>query len=112
MAALSQQRDQGDLPTRERKPFFAELAGEYIGFLESVTQKQRDPTAVHKSIATVRKEKGNLALWSTHFGHVRVDQITRPMIVSFREKRLAAGIKLRTINLDLIMLRNVLILLR
>ena len=108
MAAVSQQRDQGDLPSRERKPFFAELVSEYIEFLESVVQKQRDPAAMHKSVATVQKEKGNLALWSAHFGHVRVDQITRPMIVSLREKRLAAGIKPRTVNLDLIMLRNVL----
>ena len=39
LATLSQQRGQGDLPARERKPFFAELAGEYIQFLESATQK-------------------------------------------------------------------------
>ena len=108
MATLSQQRDQGDLPSRGRKPFFAEFLQEYVEFLESVARKQRDPAALHKSFATVRKEKGNLAFWSAHFGHVRIDQITRPMIVSFREKRLAAGNKPRTVNLDLIMLRNVL----
>ena len=38
MATVSQQRDQGDLPARARKPFFAELVGEYIEFLSKWTE--------------------------------------------------------------------------
>ena len=108
MAKVRQDRDEGDLPNRGHKPFFAEFAQEYIEFLKLAAKNQRRPGTFHKSPATVRKEAGNLERWIKHLGHVRVDQITRSMVASFIEKRLTEGNSPRTANLDVIMLRNVL----
>jgi integrase len=70
-----------------------------------------------KRSGTVRNEKQALARWCDHLGHVRIDQISTPMIEAFIDKRLKGGsfggrrlhsISARTANLDLLMLRNVL----
>src|SRR5213076_2370190 len=70
-----------------------------------------------KQKRTQEKEAAATELWQAHFGGVRIDQISTPMIKDFVEKRLngcrlrgkhyepAAG---RTVALDLIALRNVL----
>ena len=100
MARVRQDRDEGDLPNRGHKPFFAEFAREYIDFLKLAAQNQRRPGTFHKSPATVRKEAGNLARWIEHFGHIRIDQITRPMVAFFIEKRLTEGTSPRTVNLE------------
>ncbi len=108
MARVHENRDQGELPNRGYKPFFAEYAREYIEFLKLAAKNQKQPGAFHKSPATVRKEAGNLEQWIKHLGHVRVDQVTRAKVASFIEKRLGEGNSPRTVNLDVIMLRNVL----
>ncbi|XHR31302.1 MAG: site-specific integrase [Chthoniobacteraceae bacterium] len=49
-----------------------------------------------------------LKRWKAHLGNVRVDRIEDSDIASFRDKRLRDGAHARTVNLDLIALRNVL----
>jgi len=53
-------------------------------------------------------EKHSLVHWRAAIGNVRLDKITRPMITNVIKSRLAAGIKPRTVNIDVIVLRNVL----
>lgn len=107
MASLTKMRDDGDLPSRGAKPFFDDYAREYIVFLKAAAAKQGRAGTFHKSPATIHKEECNLDAWIKHIGHVRIDQITRPMLGSFIEKRLGDGINPRTVNLDIIIVRNV-----
>ena len=46
--------------------------------------------------------------WIAALGHVRVDKITKSMIAAFIDGRLKDGLAARSVNLDVIALRNVL----
>lgn len=61
-----------------------------------------------KKTGTQENERQAIARWTAHLGGIRLDKITAPMIHSFREKRLATGRAARTVNLDVVGLRNVL----
>jgi len=91
-------RRSGDLEAPGKRPLFAEFAAEYIG----------SQTLAHKKLSTRVHEGQSLARWIDHFGSVRLDKITPPMVHAFREKRLAAGTSARTVNLDVVALRNAL----
>lgn len=107
MAENDRKRDAGELASRGAKPFFDDYAREYIQHLKDAAENQARPGTLHKSDATIYKEERNLEAWIGHLGHVRIDQVTRPMIAGYLEKRLADGINPRTVNLDVIMVRNV-----
>jgi integrase len=87
---------EGELPTRGRKPTFAEAADACLAI-----------AATKKKKRTVKEDAYRLRRWKAVFGHVRVDAITTPMIAAWRDKRLLSGAAPRTVNLDLIALRAV-----
>jgi integrase len=108
-ALISQreQRKQNTLPQRGSRPTFTAFAAQYLQMASTR----------HKGKRTQEKETAAIELWQAHLGGVRVDQISTPMIKDFVEKRLN-GCRLRekryepaaprTVDLDLIALRNVL----
>jgi integrase len=97
---LKQSREDNDLPMLGRRPTFSEFAVTYFEHLEAASDTKRPET--------VRKERHVTRGWEAHLGGVRVDRITKPMITDYIAKRQAAGTKARTVNLDVIILRNVL----
>ena len=107
LVSLLESRKRNTLPARGRKPRFDVFAAQYLE-MASTRQKRR---------RTLEKEAAALAMWRSHLGGVRLDQITTPLIRDFIEKRLN-GCHLcgkhydpaapRTVALDLIALRNVL----
>jgi integrase len=99
LAALLGQRDTNTLPVLQRTPKFADYAQTYLRGLEQMPDAKRP--------ATVGKERGALARWIAHLGETRLDRITKAQINDFRAQRQAAGISGRTVNLDVIALRNV-----
>ncbi len=97
---LRVQREDNTLPVLRRSPTFEEYAKQYFDYYEKVKDAKRP--------ATIGKEKTAVRLWNEHLGHVRLHQINRAMINGFIAKRQANGISGRTVNLDIIGLRNVL----
>jgi integrase len=100
LKALHVDRTRNALPVLKRGPTFAAYADEYF--------KRLGQTPDAKRPATVQKERGAIALWVDHMGGIRLDKIRRIHVNKFIEKRQASGISGRTVNLDVIALRNVL----
>jgi hypothetical protein len=92
------QRNDGKLPQTGFRPKFGDFAQEYLTGA-SLAQKKPSTQAI---------ERQAINRWITHLGTVRLDKITAPMIHSYREQRLALKRMARTVNLDVIALRNVL----
>jgi integrase len=101
------QRREEILPALGRKPFFEEYSRLYF-----------DKAKVcRKRPGTIENEKQAVVRWRAHLGHIRIDRITTPVIAAFTDKRLKGakfgerkldGASARTVNLDLMVLRNVL----
>ena len=100
LAALLGQRDGNHLPVLKLTPKLADYSKTYFAHYELVKDAKRP--------ATIAKEKGALNLWTAHMGETRLDRITKAQINAFIAKRQGAGISGRTVNLDVIALRNVL----
>lgn len=101
------ERRECKLPTMGRKPLFSDYCETYFG--KAKVQRKR--------IGTIENERQALGRWRDHLGHIRIDHIAVPIISAYADKRLKGGVfagrKLkpvseRTVNLDLLMLRNVL----
>jgi integrase len=101
------ERRGNQLPTIGHKPVFRDYCATY---LEKAKVQRKRPD-------TVAGEREALARWCHHLGHVRIDQIATPLIASYIDKRLKGGkfggrklaaVSERTVNLDMIRLRNVL----
>jgi integrase len=101
------ERRERKLPILGRKPLFSDYCETYFG--KATVQRKRS--------GTVKNERQALSRWCDYLGHVRIDQISTPLITSFMDKRLKGGVfrkrrldgvSERTANLDLLMLRNVL----
>jgi integrase len=99
----------GDLKSEKRKgklakvgqtPLFADFK-----FHDEVRQAG---TQGAKRESTTMRERGPLDLWKDHLSGVRIHRIQRRHIQTFIEDRQKAGMTGRTINYDLIALRNVL----
>jgi integrase len=107
LISLREKRKQNALPQRGRRSTFAAFAAQYLQMASTRQKRKR----------TQEKEAAAIELWNAHFGQVRLDQVSTPMIKDFVEKRLN-GCQLRgkwyepaaprTVTLDLIALRNVL----
>lgn len=100
LAQLKVRRDDGALPVLRRCPKFSDYVEEYLEKISAGGGSKRP--------ATIAKERYNLARWKVHFGDTPINHITKPMIIAFRDKRQSDGKKPRTLNLDIIALRNVL----
>ena len=95
---LQTKRTEGALPVLTRTPKFADHADKYIAGIK-IGGGTKKP-------GTIEKEESHLRLWKQHLGGVRLDKIKKIHVLDFREKRLAAGVSSRTINLDVIAFRN------
>src|SRR5215467_4687203 len=94
-------KDKGELPTAGRKPKLADYCKSYLEFFETIQNGDKRPR-------TIERERTSLTRWIETLGHVRLDKITKPMIAAFIDTRLKAGLSARSVNLDVIALRNVL----
>jgi integrase len=94
-------KDKGQLPTAGRKPKLADYCKAYLEFFETVQNGDKRPR-------TIDRERTSLTRWMEALGHLRLDKITKPMIAAFIDARLKAGLSARSVNLDVIALRNVL----
>ena len=101
MADLKKQKRIEGLPDTGLRPLFSEYAEKYLNF-------HRTASDSGKKTRTIDREGHSLVHWKAAIGNVRLDKITRPMITSVIKSRLAAGIKPRTVNIDVTVLRNVL----
>lgn len=96
MATTQEKKKANELPTRGQKPLFDAYADEYLALARKT-----------KKAGTAHKEEHNLAMWKRELGTFRIDQITKAQVLAVLEKRITAGASKRTVNLDLIMLKNV-----
>jgi len=101
MADLKKQKRTEGLPDTGLRPLFSDYADRYLKFHRSASDSG-------KKARTIDRERHSLVHWKKAIGKVRLDKITRPMISSVIKSRLAAGIKPRTVNIDVVVLRNVL----
>ena len=101
MADLKKQKRVEGLPDTGLRPLFSDYADKYLEF-------HRTASDSGKKARTIDREEHSLVHWKAAIGNVRLDKITRPMITSVIKSRLAAGIKPRTVNIDVIVFRNVL----
>lgn len=88
------------LPKTGLRPLFSEYADKYLAFHRA--------SDTGKKARTTDREGHSLVHWKAAIGQVRLDKITRPMISAVVKNRLEAGMKPRTVNIDVIVLRNVL----
>jgi hypothetical protein len=89
------------LPDTGLRPLFSDYADKYLEFHRSASDSG-------KKARTIDREGHSLVRWKAAIGDVRLDKITKPMITGFVKARLAAGLKPRTVNIDVIVLRSVL----
>jgi integrase len=101
MADLKKQKRVEGLPETGLRPLFSHYADKYLEFHRTASDSGKKPR-------TIDREAHSLVHWIAALGNVRLDKITRPMIASVVKSRLEAGIKPRTVNIDVIVLRNVL----
>jgi integrase len=101
MADLKKQKRVEGLPHTGLRPLFSDYADKYLEFHRGVSDSG-------KKTRTIEREGHSLVHWKAAIGNVRLDKITRPMVTNLIKSRLAAGIKPRTVNIDVIVLRNVL----
>jgi hypothetical protein len=101
MAEIKKQKRIEGLPDTGLRPLFSDYANKYLEF-------HRTASDSGKKARTIDREGHSLVHWIAAIGSVRLDKITKPMITSVVKSRLAAGIKPRTVNIDLIVLQNVL----
>jgi integrase len=101
------ERREKALPTLGRKPLFHDYCATYF----------EKATVLRKRAGTLENERQAIARWLAHLGHIRIDKISTPKVAAFVDKRLKGGsfggrkfkpAVERTVNLDLIALRNVL----
>ncbi len=97
---LQKDRRDDNLPVLKRSPQLAEYWKTYFEYYASVKDAKRT--------ATLRREKSARKIWLTHLGDIRLKQITRAHLNSYIAKRQVAGTKPRSVNRDMIALRNVL----
>ncbi|HEY5706325.1 MAG TPA: site-specific integrase [Terrimicrobiaceae bacterium] len=102
---LRGRRRENLLAAAGRKPSLDDFAATYLSMAQTALKRK----------ATQGKESRALHMWRSHLGAARVDRITTAMIAAFVEKRLKGATlggkeykpaSARTVNLDLIALRN------
>ena len=95
---LRNDRRENVLPTSGHKPKFADYIETYFA----------KPNVAAKKPGTLQNERQALNRWKAHLGDMRIDRIEASDIAALRDKRLRGGAHARTVNLDIIALRNVL----
>ena len=100
MQDLLKGRRDNTLPVLRRSPRLADYWNEYFLFYEQVKDAKR--------VSTLHREKSARNKWLEHLGEIRLSEITRLHVNGFIIKRQMASRAPRTVNLDIIALRNVL----
>src|SRR6266480_1267436 len=77
-------------------------------YMQTRVSGERSARDSGKKTRTIDREGHSLVHWIAAIGNIRLDKITKPMITHVIKSRLEAGIKPRTVNIDVIVLRNVL----
>jgi integrase len=101
MADLKKKKRIEGLPSTGLRPLFSDYADKYLAFHRSASDSG-------KKTRTIDREAHSLVHWREAIGNVRLDKITKPMITAFIKSRLESGLKPRTVNIDVIVLRSVL----
>ena len=99
-------RKNGEVRGAGPRPQFEECADNYLA----------SQTFARKKLSTQRSERQAITRWKQHAGGIRIDKIGMPIIHAYCQKRLARlsrkapnrGLSERTVNLDVIALRQVL----
>ncbi len=97
---LQTRRETEELPVLRRCPKFCDYLKEYYAYYEKVSDAKRP--------RTLYTEKVHLRAWTAHLGETRLNHITTAMIRAFMAKRQGEGTSGRTVNLAIVVLRNVL----
>lgn len=97
---LRVERADNKLPMLRQNPKLVDFVEAY---LQSISAGQGT-----KKPGTVAKERSTLKRWVQQFGELRLNQLRRWHVHAFIESQLQAGMSPRTVNLDVIALRNVL----
>jgi integrase len=84
--------------TPKRTPTFAEAAKTYLKFHQSVREKAK---------TTIRAEGSCIKRLSRTFGARRLREITPALLNAYKTERAGENVSPRTINLELVVLRNV-----
>jgi len=94
------QRVDNTLPVLGRTPLFAQFVKTYIDHIRAgTTEKMKRET-------TIAKEQAGLNRWSEHLGGLRLDKIRRAHVNAFLATRKRNGMSNRTVNIDVIIFRN------
>jgi integrase len=101
MADIKKQKRIKGLPDTGLRPLFSDYANKYLEFHRAASDSG-------KKARTIDREGYSLVHWIAAIGNIRLDKITKPMITNVVKSRLRAGLKPRTVNIDVIVLRNVL----
>ena len=94
---LKVQRAENSLPVLGQMPKFSDYVTEYL--TSAIT--------LNKGVETIKTETVHLNSWVKHLGETRLNDITKPMIMAFREKRLKE-VEPSTVNGAMPCLNNVL----
>jgi len=100
MVRLRVKRSDDDLPVLVRTPKFPDFVNTYLAFITAGEGMKKPETIVN--------ERSALRKWVEHLGEIRLDKIRESHMNSFVAKRLNDGLNPRTVNLDIVTLRNVL----
>lgn len=101
MTDVRKQKLTTGLPETGLRPSFADYADAYLAFHKAATESGKKP-------GTVAREGHSLVHWKKASGAVRLDKITGAIMTAFVKRRLAAGVRPRTVNIDVMALRGVL----
>lgn len=97
---MKTQRIDNTLPVLGRTPAFAQFVDSYLAHVRAGTEEKM------KRSATIEKEASALRRWAGHLGTLRLDKIRRAHINAFTATRKRKGMSNRTVNLDVIIFRN------
>ncbi len=101
MNRLKVKRDDNSLTLEpKRTPTFEEYATSYQAYFAQVKDAKRP--------ATIQNEKTCIRRLNEYLGHVRHRQINKALVSGYIAKRQSKNVSARTVNLELVVLRNVL----
>jgi integrase len=97
---LKVQRDESALKVSpKRTPSFDEYADRYIAFVEALKNKTQ---------GTIHRERSCINNLKEHLGELRLRAITKAVVKDYMAKRKAQEMSARSINIEVITLRNIL----
>jgi integrase len=93
-------RRKGQLPILKRTPTFGDFADQYLAFHRAAKDSKRS--------STLKTEEYAINQWKSRIGEIRLNKISKSHVTGFIAARQQAGRSGRTVNLEVIVLRNVL----